>query len=714
MSPPAANPKILYRNSRLLRMVFLQLHRQQRADLFCDVVLQAEGEAVPAHCCILSACSPFFTERLEREMPPSGHKVVLEIGGLKIGTLRKLVDFLYTSEMEVSREEAQDVLAAARQLQVSELESLQLEGGKLVKKSLGRRLNRDCLHLSSPLTIPAVSLMKSPPACGGRSLTSRPASNKQHTAMKLPCIKKMSSNGNIDQKDTKKQKPAALLSEDKEQMPEGSTVTAEPLKTKGKKHPAGMGNNILGNDERGDLHTEDGTGDKQATVSLQESKKIKLSRSKLGSPPFPVPCAIKDPGTVEYSKSSRFSRRLWRQKSLPIEEAEGAEDSCLHGFWSPPLPPKAAKSRKRNSSEPASCSDPPQKAGLIGRVKLRKLISGGCWEVVQESPAAQSTRAENIGCAMKDEGSQSPLRRPEQEVGDAQQPATSTRLLPTKMEVPPLSEKNLVGQADSKVALDEGDHYKLNVFMLDHLAEDEQYDKLASAGELEHMLDLLLADDDVIGESQGANAPECTNSSCPVPGENKSPLESARAEKKDRCSAEVPVCPQWVKTENSPLKGELEALDLKINRETHGSANGGPLLDPVLGYLPFVTSETSSDCLTLYRPASLQLDGWTAQYQLSASENGSAKLGEPLPITLTGAEDQEFLSFEMGTSAAETQLHTRAMLRSPLQHNLDCELAPSLKEEEIDVGGVEELFVCIECVRPDPSPVSETEVDVMS
>ena len=79
------------------------------------------GEAVPAHCCILSACSPFFTERLEREKPAQGRKVVLELGGLKIRTLRKLVDFLYTSEMELSGEEVQDVLSAARQLQVSEL-----------------------------------------------------------------------------------------------------------------------------------------------------------------------------------------------------------------------------------------------------------------------------------------------------------------------------------------------------------------------------------------------------------------------------------------------------------------------------------------------------------------------------------------------------------------------------------------------------------------
>ena len=39
--------------------------------------------------------------------------MVLELGGLKIRTLRKLVDFLYTSEMELSGEEAQDVLFKA-------------------------------------------------------------------------------------------------------------------------------------------------------------------------------------------------------------------------------------------------------------------------------------------------------------------------------------------------------------------------------------------------------------------------------------------------------------------------------------------------------------------------------------------------------------------------------------------------------------------------
>uniref|UniRef100_A0A8D2Q5W4 BTB domain containing 18 n=1 Tax=Varanus komodoensis TaxID=61221 RepID=A0A8D2Q5W4_VARKO len=684
MSPPA-NPKILYRNSRLLRMVFLQLHRQQRADLFCDVVLQAEGEAIPAHCCILSACSPFFTERLEREMPPKGHKVVLEIRGLKIGTLRKLVDFLYTSEMEVSREEAQDILAAARQLQVSELESLQLEGGKLVKKSLGRRLNRDCLQLASPVSIPEASLVQSPPLCGTSSLASWLVAGKQHAVARFP------------------------------------SVTAEPLRTKGKKRPVGTGRNTLSNEESSRLRTQEiETGDKQAMASLQKSKKIKLSRPKPSSPPSPMPCTTKDCSAVASIKaSSRSVRRLWRQKSPGQDETKGAKDgSYLHGFWSPPLLSKSTKSRKRNSSEPAPSSTAPQEAGQIGRVKLRKVINGSCWEVVQELPAAQLMRPANTVCAVKTKGCQTLSQGLEPEVADSQQVIGSAGLLPAKLETASCSEKNLAEQAENKMVLDEedsaaGNPFGLNMFMLDPLAEVEQYDTLASAGELEHMLDLLLADDDGTGGPQGT-----TDAKSTAPGANKSPPRSTEAEEREKCPAEVSACPQLVKTGNSSLQGEQEETDRKISQGTCGSADEGPLLDAVCGSLPFVTSEPSCGSLALCRPPPPPLHDWgVPQPQLTVSENGTTRLEEPLPLTLRGDVDEGLLSYGAGFLDTESQPHTQAVLRSPLQHNLDSELPPllaSLEDEEIDVGGVEEPFVSTEWVRPDPSPVSETEVDVLS
>ncbi|XP_005046532.1 PREDICTED: BTB/POZ domain-containing protein 18 [Ficedula albicollis] len=145
-SPPAA-PQLLYRSTRLLRTAFQHLHQQQqRADVFCDVVLWAEGEAVVAHCSVLSVCSPFFMEQLGRELPPQGCRVVLELAGMKIGVLRKLVHFFYTAELEVTQEEVHEVLAAARRLRVTELESLQLWGGRLVRLGPRRQLDRSCLH----------------------------------------------------------------------------------------------------------------------------------------------------------------------------------------------------------------------------------------------------------------------------------------------------------------------------------------------------------------------------------------------------------------------------------------------------------------------------------------------------------------------------------------------------------------------------------------
>ncbi|XP_069660584.1 BTB/POZ domain-containing protein 18 isoform X1 [Haliaeetus albicilla] len=161
MSSPSATPRLLYRSTRLLRTAFQHLHQQQqRADVFCDAVLQAEGEVVVAHCCVLSVCSPFFMEQLGRELPPRGHRVVLELAGLKIGALRKLVRFLYTAELEATREEVQEVLAAARRLRVTELESLQLQGGRLVRPGPQRQLNRSCLRPPQ---------CGSPPAEGGRA-----------------------------------------------------------------------------------------------------------------------------------------------------------------------------------------------------------------------------------------------------------------------------------------------------------------------------------------------------------------------------------------------------------------------------------------------------------------------------------------------------------------------------------------------------------------
>uniref|UniRef100_A0A8C6V7R6 BTB domain containing 18 n=1 Tax=Naja naja TaxID=35670 RepID=A0A8C6V7R6_NAJNA len=652
----SANPKILYRNSRLLRMVFLQLHRQQRADLFCDVVLQAEGEAVPAHCCILSACSPFFTEQLEREMPPKGHKVVLEIRGLKIGTLRKLVDFLYTSEMEVSREEAQDILAAARQLQVSELDSLQLEGGKLVKKNLDRRLNRNCLQITSPMTRSETSLIHSSAPSGGSS-TSWVAAGKQAAPRSnfIPCSKEL-------------KLPTALLSNDK-QISKSQTIT-----------------------EAGDTHTG---------ASLQNSNKIKLSRSKLSLPPLSAPCATRGHCTVTSSKSPRSVKRLWRQKCPARDEMKKEDSNHFCDLRSPPLLPKS-KCRKRTSSDPASCPNFPQEIGHVGRVKLRKVINGSYWEVVHESPAAQPTVVGNGVHTLNDEGSQSQPRHPKPGVTDVQQLARSAKLLPATAEAAQSPEKSVIKQEldlpekNNEGADAAGNHYDMEAFVLDHLVKEQQYDSLASAGELEQMLDMFLAGEDATG---GIQSTTITQTLCASPQANENVLGNIGIEEK----------------EFSTVDPQLD--EIKIS-DAADSTNGSSLLDPILNFFSLVAAAPNADCLSLSRSASPQPGDWTmAQCQLSESTNGTAKFAEPLSVAWTGDEDRGPVTYDMGISDIETKSLTEAVLSNPVQPNLDCKLSSSvagLEEETIDIGEIEDFFLDIECVQPDPSPVSETEVDVLN
>uniref|UniRef100_A0A6I8PLT7 BTB domain-containing protein n=1 Tax=Ornithorhynchus anatinus TaxID=9258 RepID=A0A6I8PLT7_ORNAN len=372
-----AGPQILYRNSRLLRLAFLQLHRQQRSGRWCDVLLQAEGEAVPAHSCILSACSPYFTERLEQEQPAQGRQVILELGGLKIGTLRKLVNFLYTSEMEASREEVQDILAAARQLRVLELESLQLEGSKLVKASQGRRLNRECLQVPPvPARLPDPSLLPRSP------LPVDPAPRPPGAGRLEPLGRR----GEGPQK-------------------KGGPQGPEDLPGPSRRRPLPVGGEETGaKDQAGSFSLGDRSQASWAAPVLSPTthpalsplspyspgndpllpRKIKLSRSKPSAGAGPS----RSPGSASGSSPARPSanRRVWRKRGVKTEEAEERREPGGAGpQWDSRNPPDSGEAKKRSPEARAAGADPAEE-GQVGRVKLRKIVNGSCWEVVQEPP----------------------------------------------------------------------------------------------------------------------------------------------------------------------------------------------------------------------------------------------------------------------------------------------------------------------------------------
>uniref|UniRef100_A0A8C0QQA6 BTB domain containing 18 n=1 Tax=Chelonoidis abingdonii TaxID=106734 RepID=A0A8C0QQA6_CHEAB len=655
MCSPVAGSKILYRNSRLLRMAFLQLHRQQRADIFCDVILQAEGEAVPAHCCILSACSPFFMECLERQMPSKGCKVVLELRGLKIGTLRKLVDFLYTSEMEVSREEARDILAAARQFQVAELESLQLEGGKLVKQVLGRRLNRKCLQ---PASLAPISARVVPQACP-------PAPTTPQTFRPLVAGKQLTAKSPVPQNG------GAQLGM------QGAVAPVQPVETgnmRTKSRSLGLDRTLS------QAFPSEGC----TTDCSPLPRKIKLSRLKL--PPPHNACATRAPPTAAPSKTPTSIRRLWRQKTPGWDEAGGLEQanpSCPAS--SLPVPPKTSN-RKRSSSASASGSDTTPEEGHVGSMKLRKVINGSCWEVVQEPPArepqgAPVTMRETGTSHVASPASSRPhnfTHRPELPETQA---ASSTELLAGRLAAAPLPEQMMVEQGPSDGRGGCRDPYELDMAALEPLSENEDF---GDSAPLEQMLDLLLSGGGVegLGTAGPGGMAGCAPSMGPSRGPNMTPV-GAEAAGEEWHPPEVQLWPEW----DDPGKGPLA-----LSSGCHPS-----LCSPV----PLA-------------PASPQ----TPQHPQLAAGSRKAQSAH-IPV-----ED----SMEKGQGVCTTQaagMETRPQFQapwglprsSPKHGPLDHQPPDSPEGDEIDImAGAEEALVPagITCVRPDPSSESDEEVDVLN
>uniref|UniRef100_A0A8C4Y138 BTB domain containing 18 n=1 Tax=Gopherus evgoodei TaxID=1825980 RepID=A0A8C4Y138_9SAUR len=658
MCSPVAGSKILYRNSRLLRMAFLQLHRQQRADVFCDVILQAEGEAVPAHGCILSACSPFFMECLERQMPSKGCKVVLELRGLKIGTLRKLVDFLYTSEMEVSREEARDILAAARQFQVAELESLQLEGGKLVKQVLGRRLNRKCLQPPSLAPISARVVLQACP----------PAPTTPQTFHPLVASKQLTAKSPVPQNG------GAQLGM------QGAVAPVQPVET-------------------GNMRTKNRSLDCSPLP-----RKIKLSRLKL--PPPHNACATKAPPTAAPSKTPMSIRRLWRQKTPGWDEAGGLEQaspSCPAG--SLPVPPKTSN-RKRSSNASASGSDTTPEEGHVGSVKLRKVVNGSCWEVVQEPPAREPQGAPvTMGETGTSRVASPPSSRPHNFTCRPELPetraASSTDLLAGRLEAVPLPEQVTVEQGPSNGRGGCRDPYELDMAALEPLSEDEDF---GDSAPLEQMLDLLLSDGGVegLGTAGPGGTAGCASSMGPSRGPNMTPV-GAEAAGEEWHPPEVQLWPEW----DDLGKGPLPGWEVGGGHSALSTADGDSLGQPVGGHLAprraLSSGRHPSSCSPVpLAPTSPQ----TPQHPQLAAGSRKAQSAH-IPV-----ED----STEKGQGLCTTQaagMETRPQFQAPW----GLPRSNSPEGDEIDImAGAEEALVPagITCVRPDPSSESDEDVDILN
>ncbi|KAK2507133.1 hypothetical protein MC885_002057 [Smutsia gigantea] len=685
---------------------------------------QLSSEAIPAHCCILSACSPFFTERLKREWPAPGQKVVLELEGLKIKTLRKLVDFLYTSEMEVSQEEAQDVLSAARQLHVSELESLQLEGGKLVKAPQGRRLNRKCLQPPGAIPITARVVASSHCHCTPLPVTQTPC---PLGAVRLKSSGKEEGPQEKSNRQNAENWSGTLLLKRKARVcptQEKNSPSSHCQGPKEKKSDPALGPTAL--------------SPPSLYPSVDERllpRKIRLSRSK----PFPV--CTSEPTSILSGPSSAPAapgRRLWRQKGVnkkaPEDKQKQERVSPLQSTPGPSGLGNTGGSKKRSPEVRAPNSDSAE-VGQVGRVKLRKIVNGTCWEVVQEPPFKNPQDSPQIPepSDLEEPPGTRPSSAKEQEIPSAridlcQDSSVCSRLRDilsascspghpvVKSELG--SSPELVGK-ERGLAVDCREPYAFDTVLLGQPCEAEEYriTSAAATSELEEMLDFMLCGSDIEPPLGSLESPGTQGCRTP-PTYHLTDTGKTWIEGEEWCLPDMELWPrEHTGLEKEPVSENKES-DESFSTLVMPTENE----EPIKSLSPLVVPSEMSEGEVLSVESS-----WTPELEITYSQPSQRDkllhvdtLDTPqrsyedlLPTCSNWAETEPEESLTMGEilypgPEAGKEVLSNSEWLDPL---------PASSDEEIDVvdwtsqGRL--VPISIPSVWPDPSSESETEVDIL-
>lgn len=117
---PAQNTSKIYTSVRHSQTLLNGLVGLRDAGILFDVVLKLEGKCLEAHRILLAASCDYFRGMFAgglREMDQ--HEV--QIHGITYNAMCKILDFIYTSELELGVHNVQETLAAACQLQISEV-----------------------------------------------------------------------------------------------------------------------------------------------------------------------------------------------------------------------------------------------------------------------------------------------------------------------------------------------------------------------------------------------------------------------------------------------------------------------------------------------------------------------------------------------------------------------------------------------------------------
>lgn len=92
-----------------------------RQNLFCDVTLVAENMEIPAHKMVLASCSPYFYAMFSGSDFEESRQDRITVQGVDFHALELLIDYVYTSYVDVTEENVQILLTAANLLQLTDV-----------------------------------------------------------------------------------------------------------------------------------------------------------------------------------------------------------------------------------------------------------------------------------------------------------------------------------------------------------------------------------------------------------------------------------------------------------------------------------------------------------------------------------------------------------------------------------------------------------------